>query len=180
MSESLDDFIKSNRDELDKVEQPDIEAFWADFQEHKKENRRQIPRWSFVAIAASLLLLIGTFLFYPRTQLEGTMALEELEINDPLLAEYKAVLVSTLVSQDSLIKSLEIAEEEHEDIFEQLKQLDEVVARYRADLQEYGPNKKIVKNLLLCAKQRIQLYEILLHEIELKNNYNELDEKQNI
>ncbi len=180
MNKSLDDFIKSNKEELDKIEQPDIELFWSDFQERKKGSRRQIPRWSVIAIAASLLLLIGTFLFYPKAETEGLMALEDLEINDPILAEYKAVLVSTLVSQDSLIKSLDIAQEEHVEIFEQLKQLDEVVAKYREDLKKYGPNKKIIKNLLFCAKQRIQLYEILLHEIELKNNYDELDKKQSI
>ncbi|MFK7806310.1 MAG: hypothetical protein AB8F74_00785 [Saprospiraceae bacterium] len=179
MSDELDDFIRDNQNEFDRIEQPDVEAFWTDFQEAKPKRRLFAKRWS-LGIAAAILLLIGMFVLNQNKEIKRNLVIEDLEIDDPYLSEYKAILVSTLAAQDSLIKSMEISPEDHQEIFEQLEQLDEVVAQYREDLKKYGPSKKIIKNLLFCAKQRIQLYEILLHEIELKNNYEELDKETNI
>jgi len=174
MSESLDDFIKDNLSELDRMEEPDAEQFWADFQQGKK------PVWKPLAVAASLLLLIGFFIFQPTEPSEDPLALENLRNIDPQLAESHAILVSMLAEQDSLIKTMNIAPEEYQDIYDQLKELDKVTAKYKEDLKKYGPDRKIIKSLLECSKRRIKLYELLLHEIELKNYYDELDKKQSI
>ena len=179
MNDSFEDFIKDNLRELDQVEQPDTEQFWLEFQKGKKPAKR-FGLWKPMAIAASLLFLIGFFAFPSKTVSEDPMALENLRKIDPQLAEYQALLVSALAEQDSLLKTMNIATEEYQDIYDQLKELDQVTAKYREDLKKYGPDRKIIKNLLECSKRRIKLYELLLHEIELKTYYDELDKQQSI
>lgn len=179
MSEDLEDFIKDNLNELDQVEQPDTEQFWADFQKVKKPAKR-FSLWKPITIAASLLLLIGFFAQQSKEVSTDPMAIENLRSIDPQLAEYQAILISTIAEQDSLIQSMNIAPEEYQDIYDQLKELDKVTAKYKEDLKKYGPDRKIIKTLLECSKRRIKLYELLLHEIELKTYYDELDKQQSI
>ena len=172
MSKELEKFIKANADTFNQVEQPDVEQFWSEFQEGRKP-RRSIKRWYGLSIAASILLLLSLFFFHQPEPVEQDIAfIENLEEIDPQLAEYQAMLVSTLALQDSTIQALDIDSTKYEDIYLQLQELDELTQKYREDLKRYGPEKKIIKSLLKCSKQRIRLYELLLYEVEL-NSYHE-------
>ncbi|MEL6865869.1 MAG: hypothetical protein AAFP19_15695 [Bacteroidota bacterium] len=176
MNKEFDRFIQDHSADFDQVEQPDAEAFWEDFE--SKHLHRSKGQWiqPVLAIAASMAIALSAYFLHHQPVAENDpMAIENLYEIDPQLAEYQTLLTTMLAIQDSTIKSLNIDLKDYPDIQKQLKELDELTQKYREDLHQYGPDRKIIKALLQCAKQRVRIYELLLFEIELNNYQDELE-----
>lgn len=178
MSDNFENYIKNNLDEFDSVESPDVDEFWNEFQDEPGQ-KKIVRLWPVLVIAASIILLIGLFFFNPNKPTTDTAqwAIQNLKQNDPHLADYQAMLVSTMYQQDSLIKSLNVSPTEHQDIYQSLADLEEMEKEYMADLALDGSNEKIILALFKCAKQRIRLYELILYQLELKDYHEKLEHK---
>ena len=180
MNKKLENFINSNRRAFDQVEQPDALQFWVEFQAKRQASKR-LNLWSAIGIAASILLAIGIFtLFDENEKEEPSWVIQNLHQIDPQLADYQAILITAMAVQDSTFESIGIDPATNESFSKQLKELDEITEKYREDLEKYGPNPKVIKSLLRCAKLRIRLYEILLFEIQLDTHYENLEYEEYI
>ena len=137
--------------------------------------------WRKWAVAASVLFTISLAAYFLTQPKDSNVAfVEKLELIDPQLADYQKNLLATLNHQKNLIKSLNIAPTDYQDIFQQLEELESIIQQYQADSNQYGPNRKIIKALLKCAKQKIRLYEILLFEIDLNEHSKQLENEKQI
>ena len=182
MSDHLENKIKDQLAELDSIEKLDIDLMWDDFR------RRRTPqnpakkaflinaRW--YAIAASITLLVSFFIFIQSDKNPNKyLIVSNLDEVDEDLAHYQNSLVLSMDAYASTLKSMNVKLEDFPDIEESLDQVERLAISYQNDLKKYGPDPKIIKAILKCSKQKVELYEILLYQLEIKNYHEKKSEK---
>jgi hypothetical protein len=174
MMDKLEQFIKENREELDRY-QP-RENVWRSIKTGLKTRRISIPPW--LSAAAAVIIILGTsvilYSIYQKKN-EGyagsnglTSALRETEV-------YYNSLVNVLYTEAKplLTGQPEIARELSTD----MAQLDSICADIKKDLKDNVANQEVVKALIQNYRIKLQLLEEMLNL--LKENENNSEKNKN-
>jgi hypothetical protein len=170
--ENLEQFIKGNRDELDKyIPQKKV---WRGIKAGLKTRRTVIPVWISVAAAVIIILGSSVILFSVHQKKNavwagtGQFGLKETE-------DYYNILVNSLYMQARplLTAQPEIAHELKTD----MAQLDSICADLKKDLKDNVANQEVVEALIRNYRIKLQLLEEMLNL--LKENENKSEKKQN-
>jgi len=182
MNDPFEKKIRDHLDEFDQMEALDKDLMWSHF-----ERKRQLGKTNKIhfklnngwfAVAASITALLACLIiFQNQNKVHKNLIVNNLEHLDEGLVEYQASLVSSMDSYASTIKSLDVRFEEFPEISESLDQVERLAKSYQIDLKQYGPDPKIIKAILKCAKQKVELYEMLLYQIEIKKYHEKKNEK---
>lgn len=174
----IEGFIEDHLESFDHIEQPDVDLFWQDFVNRKQMPAKDKPNRRLGMTLFFGLLLCGALFFqYDKDQSETQWMITNLEELDPELSKYQMMIQKTLEQQHELLISMDINPKDHRDVYQSLDELDRITIEYKADLKEFGPQPRIIKALLKCAKQRVRLYELILFETELKAYQDELESR---
>ena len=178
MNNDIEEFARKNLESFDQVEQPDVDLFWEDLAKRKELQHKDKPNSRLgVTLFFGLLLCSSLFFQYTQHQSETQWMITNLEELDPELSKYQSMIQETLEQQEDILKTMDINRNNHSDVYKSLDDLDQITLKYKADLKEFGPQPRIIKALLKCAKQRVRLYELILFEIELKAYEDELESR---
>ena len=182
MDDRVEKIIKNHLSEFDHFEKVDTDLMWNDFERRRSGNRQEkkylfaINKW--YAIAASIALVVGCALFFQFQEEDHKyLIVNNLEEFDQGLAQYQETLVSSMDSYMAVMKSLNLDLKDYPDIAESLDQVERLAMSYQNDLNQYGPDPKIIKAILKCTKQKVKLYEMLLYQVELKSYHEKKNEK---
>ncbi len=183
---SLENHVRKNRLELDRIEMPNKQKIWARIQkglavEHLTTDdkrlltvarRRKFTLWS-LGIAASLVLLFGVGLGYlmkpdapPATEFNLANYAPGLERQEQ---SYQQLVASKMTELDLQ----NIDKEAFAEIFAELKQLDQEYDNWAEDVPQYIHEQELVDFLTRHYEQKIRILELLSKEIDKKANYEE-------
>lgn len=178
MNNDIEEFVQKNLKSFDQVEQPDVDLYWEDLAKRKQIQENDKPSRRLGLTLFFGFLLCGSLFFqYHQDQSETQWMITNLEELDPELSKYQSMIQETLEEQHNILNAMNINRNDHRDVYESLDELDRITKKYKADFEEFGPQPRIIKALLKCAKQRVRLYELILFETELKAYQDELESR---
>ena len=168
MKIDLEKYIRSNRNQLDAVEDIDVEQMWNDFdQKHKPKRLRRMTPWYMMAAAVAIILL-GVTIFFNNS--EGTsqddLVYQRLSEIDPDLAAEQVSMIKMVSEQDNLIKNLGITESQFPELFNEIKELDKMQMDYLNDLENFRDRKNLTRTLLRHYQRKARVLELMLHEFD--------------
>lgn len=187
---NLDQFIIENRSEFDQIEAPDHpELLWekisADLEvtDTTSEKIRVVSifsnRYIQWAIAASFGLLIGlsTWIFYPNQgqNLNGSLRMPLAELA-PQLADREQGYIELISNKEAEININEIDPSTYQDLFNELKALDELRDIYLKDLDQALGSEQYIQTLIRFYERKINLLNRLSLEIKKNQKHKELRE----
>ena len=176
----LEKYIRENREQLDQVEQPEADLIWLGIQgqmatEEKQQHTGgkviQLPQSWAIGIAASMLLLIVSGIWYisslPKENQKIDLAtyVPELDLQQE---SYQQLIAQK--EADLNLTSLDRAE--FEEIFMELSTLEEIHQEFLKDLPQFNQNSQLVEVIIKYYERKIRILERLSNEIE-KRNYHE-------
>ncbi|GLR18584.1 hypothetical protein [Portibacter lacus] len=167
MSDSLEDFIRNNRAELD-VDEPSINL-WQGI-EDKIPSQKKRKLWSSMAVAASVMVLVVAA-YFMGVQHSGSDINKNLFANEQDFQEFQETndyYTTTIDYKMSQAKDAGIDSE----VLNDLKQLDEVYNELKEEmLTSDHQNKEFLINLMIKNyKTKIDILERIIN----KKNSNEL------
>jgi hypothetical protein len=177
---ALEKHIHKNRDELDKVETPDIQGMWAEIAPNipgqQQKRRAIIIGLRKIAIAASFMLVGGFAVWVFMNQQNkknsslATFYPELLEIED----NYRRTIAKkeATIPFDSLDQFL------FEEILDELETLEEMKATTLEDLPQYSKNERVVNALMKYYERKIQILERLSNEYQKSKRHEKKREIQ--
>jgi hypothetical protein len=166
---NLNDWIKEHRAEFDQATAPD--GIWSEFKTALPPPKPKRSIWLYTA-AAILLVSFGLWRYLPESRL----------VPKPLPME---LLPQSFLAQEAVyqldLKSIEAQidfdtfrdNDEFEWVFEELKTLEEINAKYRKDLTAPVPREELLEVLMDYYEKRLRLLRKL--QMELKRNQNKID-----
>lgn len=176
----LEKYIRENREQLDQVEQPEADLIWLGIQgqmateekqQHSGAKVIQLPQSWAIGIAASMLLLIVSGIWYisslPKENQKIDLAtyVPELDLQQE---SYQQLIAQK--EADLNLTSLDRAE--FEEIFMELSTLEEIHQEFLKDLPQFNQNSQLVEVIIKYYERKIRILERLSNEIE-KRNYHE-------
>ncbi len=164
--------ILQDRDALNRVEQPEVEAIWEGVRQGLEEPRKlRARRWWMVAAAAILLLLsMNVFLLWEKGG-ESEPALSLADVS-PELAVKEREFQRLISEKESAISKEELPKAEFAALFHELEILEDLNAEYRKELPVYGNNERLINTLIRYYELKILILEQIENEI-IKKKYNE-------
>lgn len=178
MKDNLDNIFKELENQFD-IEEPNIGHFNR-FEAKLKGTKKLSPknnfvRFSYIAVAASIVLLFGVWLgsSFSNAGMELANISSEME-------ETQSYFVSTIESELETIENERNADTEQiiNDGLFQLKKLEEQYLNLTIDLRESTEDKRIIYAMISNFQQRIDILQSLLVQIEeVKNLKNQNNEK---
>lgn len=168
---NLEDYIKSNRNELDHIESVDKNEMWQKFSAKKTPQKIwRLPGWATAAAVALLIGVTGVFIGY-NLQGEENITFAQLVEEDPVLAETYQELIDQIQDKERKVQAANVDQEEFKALFDELKNLETIQSEFQKDIPNYGQQKELIKTLLKNYDRKIHLLEILLLEIDKKSKY---------
>lgn len=188
--DKLDQFIKQQSAAFDEVETPENELIWMGIQSKLQESELDttagstprvvvLPRsWALGMVATIVLLLaFSIWLITSPQQKETTIAIEEYL---PEIAAQEANFQQRIAEKKAEIDFENIKPEEFNEIFLELKLLDEIRSEYLRDVPAYNQEDQLVEVLIKYYERKIQILERLSNEIEKKKNYEKYHREKRI
>lgn len=178
MKSKFENYLKENRNALD-VEHPDDDFIWAGIQaELKAKKSFSVMSWKMAAIF--LLALICGFVL--NSVLNPVPKMLQLTLADiaPEYAAQEQFYQTSIQEKWEQINTKDFKHTDYTKIFNEIDQLEELKAETFNDFEELGGNPRMVKTLFEYYEIKIRLLEIMLAEIDKKNNEkikNQSDEK---
>lgn len=170
---NLEEYIKSNLDELDGIEAVDQNDMWQQFNSKNTPKKVwRLPGWATAAAVALLIGATGVFIGYNLHE-DQEMTFAQLVGEDPVLAETYQELVNQIQDKERKIQAAKVDQEEYKELFEEIENLETIQTEFQNDIPSYGQQKELIKTLLKNYDRKIQLLEILLFEIDKKSRYEE-------
>jgi len=169
-NDKLKDFIQSHREDFDRIEKPNLDQIWKGVslpKKEKKSNKFWLLGIVFLLIAMIAALAIN---FYQTNQ--KLNRLEEYVMHSPEYQNEHERLLRNVSEKELLIKKENINKEDFEEIFQELKELENNQLNIEADFQQYGNSDQLMKTLFKYYERKTKILEILLFENE-KKKYDE-------
>ncbi len=163
MKDNLEDFIRTNREAFDQT-QPDLKV-WAGIDQalERKKQRRIVPLWRSLSIAASVALLIGfgTFIGW---QLQPTAPVPTLSDVAPEVEEMRQYYESQLREKSAQLTSYEAGSAVRED----LQQLEGFLHELQEELHEAPreQQEQLVKAMIENYQDRLEILERVLSRVQ--------------
>lgn len=176
MKNSIDNYIKKNRQKLD-VEEPDDQFIWEGISSDFKKNKSKSIPWLKLAAVFIVLLTAGYIIIYQTLKQDDDKKLLTLSDVSEDLAQQENIFQLTINQQMDHIQSMEIDPEKYKTFFEEIEILDQYYNEYLKDLQEIGNKPKLIQAMLHYYELKIRILERMLSEIE-KTKYNENKSKR--
>lgn len=167
---NFEEYIRKNRNKLD-VEQANEDMLWNGISESLNQDKKKNLH-IFLKIAASIIILfvIGFFSYQVvaiRTNqelilanIDPNLAKQEAELQNQIKVYYKAIEQSNF-DKDLLTTN-----------FKDLEYIDTLINQYSKDLNQNGPNTRLLNSLMDLYEKKIRLLNRMLNEIE-KSQKNE-------
>ena len=168
METNFENYLKNERTSLD-IETPDDDFIWAGIQSDLKPKRTfQFLSWKAAAII--LLALISGYVL--NSVLNPTPKVVQFSLADisPEYAKQEQVYQASIQERWAQIKQTDYKPAEFADIFKEIDELELLKAESLRDFKELGGNPRMVKTLFEYYEIKIRLLEIMLAEIEKKEN----------
>ncbi len=171
----LEKIIRENRDKLDELEFVPIEKMWGHiFPDKQKKRKLKISHsniWKTIAIAASLLALVGWGLWFFQEK-DSPFNLADIS---PELAEREIQLQQLISQKEKELNFSDIDKVRYGDILKDLKIIDQNTEETKYDLSKY-PDERAIETLIRNYELKIRILENLNRQIQ-KNKYHEELEK---
>jgi hypothetical protein len=161
----FEDQIKNMRSQMD-VEQTDEQYIWKGIAKdiHKSKANRKLIFWK---IAAGLLLILTTSLLiinYSNQNKNNSQLL--LAEQDEEMAAQEAQLVKQINVYKSELKQANYNKEKLATEFSEIKKIDRLIQKYSEDLENYGPDPRILNTLMDLYHKKIMVMDRMLNEIQ--------------
>ncbi|MDH5413318.1 MAG: DUF3379 domain-containing protein [Flavobacteriaceae bacterium] len=166
MKDKLEQRFKELKDQFD-IEEPSLGHFDR-FElklnsEFDKKNKWNPRTWTWLAMAASVALLIGIWF-------GGYSAKQGLELADvsPQMEETQNFFVSTIKQEIESINLKRTDENQQiiEDAFKQLNKLEENYHLLTVELEKSNEDKRIIYAMISNYQQRIEVLQTLLQQLD--------------
>mgnify|MGYP000618979542 CR=1 FL=1 len=166
MNDKLDDIFKKLENQFD-IEEPNMGHFNR-FEARLDKSSRSLPKkkfriFSYVAVAASIVLLFGIWLgaSFSESGMELASISSEME-------ETQSYFVSVIKTELSTIENERNSDTEKliNDTLEQLKKLETQYTTLTLELKESAEDKRIIYAMISNFQQRIAILQSLLNQIE--------------
>jgi hypothetical protein len=157
----LEDYIRKNKDDLDKYEpSPDV---WRGIRKEMHRGRRELAGW--LSAAAMIAVILGTSaLFYAASQNKADPEVIESEI-------YYNNLVNDLFSQAApLLTGYPDLEKE---LMTDMSQIDSICADIKKDLRDNIDNQEVIEALISNYRIKTQILEEMLDALRQNENNTE-------
>lgn len=178
--ENFEKYLRENRDELDRMEEFEHDKMWKGV--FKKIPNHESPginhpsrfQWKWMAIAASVVALIGWALFIFQAEPEPQFFMADFS---PELAERESEL-QKLISQKEIEIGLDtLNPETFAEVFAELAELESNAELTRQDLAAGLIKERTLETLIRQYELKIRILENLSREID-KNKYHDELEKE--
>ena len=178
---NLEKHISENRDALDRIEEPAIEAIWENIQSELEasatirtlaKNNWQLNigrNWRWV-IAASFVLIISLLVWNIQKPSEQTTVVASIAEFYPELAEQENNFIQLIAQKEKAIGIDNLDKAHFQEVFQELDLLEEIRKEYLKDLPRYN-NDQLVNTLIKFYERKIQILERLSKEIEKRRHY---------
>lgn len=166
---NIEDYIRKNRNKLD-VEKTDEDYLWTGISHsiNKKTNQK---RFMAIKIAASIVLVLAlSFISYQLTSLRTNQQLILANI-DPNLAKQEAQFQNQIKTYYKVLQKSNFNEDLLTTNFNDLEYIDTLISKYSDDLNQNGPNPKLLNSLMDLYQKKIRMLNRMLNEIEKNNKY---------
>ncbi|MEM1321939.1 MAG: hypothetical protein AAGG75_16885 [Bacteroidota bacterium] len=179
--DAFEKHIRQNREELDRIEQPDADRLWQAIQSEgppppppPQQGGSRNWLWGL------LLLITGLGIGYLlRPQLPPVPEQEPIELPRALLEEEQNY--QQLVRQKmEAINFAAINPTEYQEIFEELQLLEQSQEELKKDLPQFGHHERLIHTLMRYYERKIRILEILSKEIEKKEHHEKRSHEQSI
>lgn len=159
----FDEYIRKNREKLD-VELPDEDFLWNGISQSLNEKPRK--KFGFLKVAATIVILMGIGFF--AYQVIAIRANQELILAniDPNLAKQEADLQKQIKVYYKAIENSDFNKDLLTTNFSDLEYIDTLINQYSNDLDQNGPNPRLLNSLMDLYQKKIKLLDRMLNEIE--------------
>ncbi len=166
---NIEEYIRKNRNQLD-VEKADEDYLWTGISHSLKSKLKQ-KRFFTIKIAAAVILVIAlSFITYQVTSLRSNQQLILAKI-DPNLAKQEAQFQNQIKTYYQVLQKTTYNEDLLTTSFRDLEYIDTLINKYSDDLNQNGPNPKLINSLMDLYQKKIKLLDRMLNEIEKNQNY---------
>ena len=195
--DNLEDFIKNNRAELDKVEEPESDLIWMGIHSKLLESDQKatiesnpgkqqvgpkmivMPQTWVVGIAASLLLFLGATIWMLADKETESVSIQITEYL-PQIAEQEAEFQQLIAQKEQELDLENLNKVEFSEIFLELQLLEEIRGESLNDLPKYNQQDQLVEVLLKYYERKIRILERLSDEIEKRKKHQKYHEEKKI
>ncbi|MBI9054188.1 MAG: hypothetical protein JEY96_10260 [Bacteroidales bacterium] len=158
--------MRKNRHQFD-VEKPDEDFLWTGISQSLNKNKPK--RFLFLKIAASIIIIIGlSFITYQLTTISNNQQLILANI-DPNLAKQEAQFQDQIKVYYKVLEKSEYNKNLLATSFRDLEYIDTLINQYSNDLNQNGPNPRLLNSLMDLYQNKIRLLDRMLNEIEKEN-----------
>ena len=166
---NIEEYIRKNRLQLD-VDKPDEDYLWNRIAHSVNKPKRQ-KRFLALKIAASVIVVVGlSLLTYQITTLRNNQQLILAKI-DPDLAKQEAQFQNQIKTYYQVLQKSNYNEDLLTTSFRDLEYIDTLISKYSNDLNQNGPNTKLINSLMDLYQKKLRLLDRMLNEIEKDKNY---------
>ena len=178
----LEQFLLDNRSKLDEVESIDTEKIWNNISVEKESEQSPSPtsgwtlrmgrywKWS---IAASLAIALSFFfILSPEKKVDNSYQQNyySLASLSEELGQQEASFKRRIAQKEEEIGLDELDKKAYQEIFMELKLLDEMYNTFASDIPEFN-NDQLVETLIKYYERKIRILERLSKEIEKKKHH---------
>lgn len=166
---NIEEYIRKNRNQLD-VEKVDEDYLWTGIS-HAVNMKSRRTRFLTLKIAAAVILVVAlSFITYQVTSLRSNQQLILAKI-DPNLAKQEAQFQNQIKTYYMVLQKTDYNEDLLTTNFRDLEYIDTLINKYSNDLNQNGPNPKLINSLMDLYQKKIKLLDRMLNEIEKNQNY---------
>ncbi len=162
MSDNLEDFIRSNRSELD-IDEPSLQL-WNSIEEDLP-SRRKRKLWTSLSVAASVLVLLAAAYVLGLNQSNSQQLNQEFFASESHFQEFQEAsdfYTTTIDHKMSQVKGMGV----EDDVINDLEQLDEVYNELREEMltSEYEDKEYLINLMIKNYKTKIDLLERIINK----------------
>jgi hypothetical protein len=166
----FDEYIRNNRQKFD-VEKPDEDYLWTGISQ-SLNNKKKRNSYLILKIAAAIFIAIGlSFITYQMIAIRLNQELILANI-DPKLAKEEAELQNQIKVYYQVLENSDYNKDLLSENFKDLEYMDTLILQYSKDLNQNGPNPRLLNSLMDLYQKKIRLLDRMLNEIE-KDRKNE-------
>ncbi|MEZ4994786.1 MAG: hypothetical protein R2824_30495 [Saprospiraceae bacterium] len=192
--DQLEEYIRANRQELDRIEPVDADALWERMQQPNAKVRVLKPKsnsgWDIhigrnwrLAIAATIALTLGIAgWLYVQSDVEDHRSMAAYSIEDyyPHIADEERDFRRTIAQRESELGLNQLERQDYIDIFNELDELENIHRQQLADLPEVFDNEEWVRTLMQYYEQKLRILEQLSREIDKRRRLEAREEARSI
>ena len=163
--EEFEKYIHENRDALDRIEKPPVEAIWKGVQsELQPAKKRNIPWGWAVAAALAIVMLVG---WWSRGQQEDT----PFRVYDQELARTERAFQQEIEAKMASLDFSKLDQNEYGELLDQLEELDVMHAQIEKDFRDHPQKEQMARTLIRYYELKIKILERISNAIEKSTNH---------